>query len=586
MNAREILELMPKRRLLRSQSVELFFKLDDKQKPTIAEILNQSLFKIALNSTDLNNSLTQIDDPTERAEAYKELCFDLKRIISAEREENLKHLAEQIENVKNVIEENESLRLKYQLIYDRISNIDELKKENSTLQEQLLNSKARLDENNIKFQRSCEILSQCKNVEEVVNLNQKLEDLKEENEQLILNLELLKSPQQVNFEEKVAELNSNIQSLETELDKSQKSYCDIYNSQKEEISELKQKIKEKEELISALSQDIPKNSENKHDSLLLNNSKMELTAKDVILAIPSFTGDMKQFEGFINTCELYYSMVQENQKATVLKIIKAKISGEAMTKAGPFDESIDTWEKMKKKLKSSLKKPVTIEYAQEDLNTSFQGPEENIENYGSRMKAKLKKLNEASRFMTEIPSEFKVITKMNEKQAISKFEQNLRNPNVKVLVSAAQKQTLDECIAYAMQKEMIEKNKNIKSCNYCGLQNHDESSCRKKIRESQSNQANKKNKNTGGNFRPQNSNKPSSSYNSNQNSNNNGDQKPPANRFSNSRNQNADNKRNNENKDGYRGQQKNVKPVQYEDENDEEEITVREVLESNDEQKN
>lgn len=225
MNAREILELMPKRRLLRSQSVELFFKLDDKQKPTIAEILNQSLFKIALNSTDLNNSLTQIDDPTERAEAYKELCTDLKRIISAEREENLKHLAEQIENVKNVIEENESLRLKYQLIYDRISNIDELKKENSTLQEQLLNSKALLDENNIKFQRSCEILSQCKNVEEVVNLNQKLEDLKEENEQLILNLELLKSPQQVNFEEKVAELNSNIQSLETELDKSQKSYC-------------------------------------------------------------------------------------------------------------------------------------------------------------------------------------------------------------------------------------------------------------------------------------------------------------------------------------------------------------------------
>lgn len=78
------------------------------------------------------------------------------------------------------------------------------------------------------------------------------------------------------------------------------------------------------------------------------------------------------------------------------------------------------------------------------------------------MKNKLKKLNEATRSMTEVDAEYKILTKMNEKQASSKFEQNIRNPNVKVLTSAAQKQSLDECIAYAMQKDMIEENKNIK----------------------------------------------------------------------------------------------------------------------------
>lgn len=80
------------------------------------------------------------------------------------------------------------------------------------------------------------------------------------------------------------------------------------------------------------------------------------------------------------------------------------------------------------------------------MNNSFQDPDGTIENYGSRIKNKLKKLNEASRSMTEVETEFKIISKMNEKKAIAKFGQNLRNPNVKVLVSAAQKQTLDECI--------------------------------------------------------------------------------------------------------------------------------------------
>lgn len=90
---------------------------------------------------------------------------------------------------------------------------------------------------------------------------------------------------------------------------------------------------------------------------------MELTAKDVISAIPVFTGDMKHFDGFLLTCGLYYDIVQENQRATVLKIIKAKIVSEALTKAGPFDESFDTWIKIKKRLKDTLKKLVSIEYA-------------------------------------------------------------------------------------------------------------------------------------------------------------------------------------------------------------------------------
>lgn len=66
---------------------------------------------------------------------------------------------------------------------------------------------------------------------------------------------------------------------------------------------------------------------------------------------------------------------------------------------------------------------------------------------------------------------------MNEKQAISKFEQNIRDHTVRVLVAAATKSSLDEAIAFAMQKELLEKSKNIKGCGICGLSNHTDATC-------------------------------------------------------------------------------------------------------------
>lgn len=207
---------------------------------------------------------------------------------------------------------------------------------------------------------------------------------------------------------------------------------------------------------------------------------MELTAKDMIIGIPVFSGDVKQLDAFINTCGVYYKMVTEAQRTDALNIIKAKITGEALAKAGPFGNDLNTWDLLKTRLKERIKKPVSLEYANEDLNKVFQKRDETIEDYGARVKTKLKKLNEASRSLTNTAAEMTILRKANEKQAISKFEQNIRNNTIKVLVSAAGKDSLDECIAFAMQKELIEGNKNIRTCGFCGLANHDENSCRKK----------------------------------------------------------------------------------------------------------
>lgn len=78
-----------------------------------------------------------------------------------------------------------------------------------------------------------------------------------------MDLELLKTPQQKNFEQQIQDLNE--QHLK-------------------QINELKIQIVEENKLLSKET----KTKISKNPNLLSKNQKMELQAKDVITAIPSF----------------------------------------------------------------------------------------------------------------------------------------------------------------------------------------------------------------------------------------------------------------------------------------------------------
>lgn len=246
-----------------------------------------------------------------------------------------------------------------------------------------------------------------------------------------------------------------------------------------------QKTQFSEDLIRRLSQI----KELEEQINLQETENMNVEAKDAIMAIPVFSGDMKEFDAFMNTCDLYDQLVQD--KPNLLIIIKAKIRGEALSKVSPMDDCT-TWALLKGRLRERIKKPVSLEFAQEDLNTVFQRGDESVESYGKKVKEKLRKLNEASMSLAESNAEKSVLRKANEKLAISKFEQNIRNSTIRVLVSASAKTSLDDAIQTAMQKELIEKNKNIKTCSYCNMDNHTFENCR---RRQASNQASSSNKN-------------------------------------------------------------------------------------------
>lgn len=419
----QLLEILSQPRLLRSSSEgKIFCKLNNKNR---IEIVGASGVNLSVldDFDESNKNFEEITDDKERAEAYRDLAKQLDSIIKLEKKDNLKLLSEKVKFIKN-----------------QSAQIETLETELKLYREQLLNTKDlvnQLSDEKIAQNTSINQLEQ-----EIENLNSQIEKLRNLFEGFDLELlaeNIRKIAEEYHPEPTDENLNETIDNLATDI-----------NNIKPVVSEAR----------------------NFFQKLI-----MQVEAKDVINGIPMLS-DAKHLDGFMNACDMYNELVDQAQRPTVLKIIKAKISGEALAKAGPFTAEMNTWALLKKQLKDKIKKPISFEYAQEDLNQSFQKVGESVEDYGNRMRLKLKKLNEASKSLTENQNEMQILHKTNERQAISKFEQNIRDPTIKVLVSAAGKLTLDDCITFAMQKELTEKNKNIKACKICGLNNHDETTCR------------------------------------------------------------------------------------------------------------
>lgn len=232
-----------------------------------------------------------------------------------------------------------------------------------------------------------------------------------------------------------------------------------------QTKKIEQKLVEAETKVEELNITLEAAAKLKSDPNFENEEEMEITAKDAILAVPIFSGDSKDLDAFISTCDLYFQLIADAQKPSLLLIVKAKIRGEALTKVSPLDDCT-TWALLKARLKERLKKPVSLEYAQEDLNNVFQKNDESIEEYGKRVRAKLRKLNEACNQVADTQDGRAILHKANEKLAISKFEQNIRQSTIRILVAASSKASLDEAIQIALQKDLMERNKNIRSCSF------------------------------------------------------------------------------------------------------------------------
>lgn len=202
------------------------------------------------------------------------------------------------------------------------------------------------------------------------------------------------------------------------------------------------------------------------DSNLDHIIMANLTYTDLINAIPQFDGKETEIESFITTCDTYNGLINEDRRGTFLAIVTKKLRGEALAKVQPILD-YTSWDALKRALQDKLKKPISFEYAQEKLINIVQGRDENFEKYAERLKKALAKLNGASRTLTMDGGALRMLKKANEKLAIRKFEQNTYNKDVKIMLSATRNETLEEAIAFALDKELSFGTILTKTCNYC-----------------------------------------------------------------------------------------------------------------------
>lgn len=248
------------------------------------------------NILSIEDQLLEVDNLSNQEEKSQAYVKLVKQIDELLR-------LERFDNEKN-------LRENSNFIQDQCTEIEELKKEIETAKEQTSNNKALLEESNLQIENLKKILATSGHQACTEQIHA--------------------------LEERVIDLQDFINTLE--------------EANLEAESRAEQNIDQSENL----------DNQSNHSVIVEQNEEnMEITAKDVITAIPFFSGDIKQLDGFINTCELYHGLVPANHQETVLKIIKAKIIGDAANKIGPFEDELNTWPLIKERNKGKMQASFT-----------------------------------------------------------------------------------------------------------------------------------------------------------------------------------------------------------------------------------
>lgn len=191
-----------------------------------------------------------------------------------------------------------------------------------------------------------------------------------------------------------------------------------------------------------------------------------ITLKEILAGIKEYKGEPKDLEAFLNNCDLYEELTLDAQKPVLLQVIKAKLSGEVLQKLGPVG-NFATWALLKVGLRNAIKPLVSFAGAQEAILNNKQMKSEGVRAYGARMKQLLDDINNTQHILGATEAVKLALRAQNEKQTIIKFEQNLINPELQRMSSASHKQTLDEAISYASEKELWIISSTLLKCSLC-----------------------------------------------------------------------------------------------------------------------
>lgn len=199
---------------------------------------------------------------------------------------------------------------------------------------------------------------------------------------------------------------------------------------------------------------VPEQNQNQSQNsaqLLNQNQEMALPISDILNGIPKFSDSQDAIRQFVADVDLMHQICAENQKQTILTIVKSRLT--TAYKLGNVQD--DTWAAIKTKIREKYRSTISFETAQERLLSIKQSPKENLDVYAERVRKLLDSLN------SSVTSDESRI--MNEQLAIRKFKQNILDEKVRLMALSFEHKSLYEAIAHATEKREAMLSSNVQN---------------------------------------------------------------------------------------------------------------------------
>lgn len=201
--------------------------------------------------------------------------------------------------------------------------------------------------------------------------------------------------------------------------------------------------------------------------------------KDALRNIDRFSGNPNELDVFLTNCDFYHEIIPDFQLQTLLNYIKTRLSSTVVTKLEAL-ENFNSWEELREELLKKIKPLVTMENAMGTLHSMKQKANENVAQFGARIKNQVEILNNTKEILNADIYTKRGMRKLNEKTAMNQFTRGLINTQLYSQTNAIERDSLDDFIAFAAEKEISVKNSNHLRCNLCSKPGHLEFECHSK----------------------------------------------------------------------------------------------------------
>lgn len=214
------------------------------------------------------------------------------------------------------------------------------------------------------------------------------------------------------------------------------------------------------------------------------NNMSTISYKDIKDLIPKYDGDRKGLDEFVTIIDALASQLTEDKDKKLLNLsIKSHLRDKAFSTIRHLINP--TWEQIKQTLKDKLN-PLDATTCYNALTHAKQRTNESVTEYAIRVGTLLTNLNRSSTIdANEITQKY--VQDSNEMLAKRAFEHGIMNFQLKTLIIAKNKKSLDEAIREALDMDSSGEYHNReassttkKFCNFCKKRNHTETECFKK----------------------------------------------------------------------------------------------------------